>query len=46
MTVGFLNAIIECMMTGLFTALFILLFSTLGWLPIIIVSTEDEDEAP
>lgn len=46
MTIGLLNAIVECFMTGLFTALFIVLFSAIGWLPIIIVKAGDEDEAP
>ena len=44
MTIGLLNAIVECLMTGLFTALFILLFSIIGWLPMLILKEEDENK--
>ncbi|UZV39655.1 hypothetical protein APT65_00040 [Trabzonvirus APT65] len=39
------NAILNCLVTGLFGALFIVLFARLGWLPIAVsMSVEDFEE--
>lgn len=43
------NALISCMVTGFFVALFILLFQKLGWMPMFYIevlpqSEEDTDE--
>lgn len=38
------NAILECMVTGLFTAGFMLLFMRQGWFPVIIVKTMTQEE--
>ncbi len=36
-----IERIIECAITGLFTALFLLWMGHMGWLPMIVVATED-----
>lgn len=39
------NALLECFVTGLVTALFILLFTQIGWLPLIMFTeTKPEEE--
>lgn len=38
------NAILECMVTGLFTAGFMLIFVRQGWFPIMIVQTMTQAE--
>lgn len=39
------NAILSCLVTGIFSALFIMLFARLGWLPIAVsMSVEDFEE--
>ena len=38
------NAILECLVTGLFTALFLVLFAMIGWLPITLVLTAEQME--
>lgn len=39
------NAILTCLVNGLFAALFIMLFSRLGWLPIAVsMSIQDFEE--
>lgn len=39
------NALIECIVTGLFTAVFLLIAARIGWLPItLMMSLEDLEE--
>jgi len=38
------NAILACMVTGLFTAGFMLIFVRQGWFPIMIVQTMTQEE--
>jgi hypothetical protein len=38
------NAILECVTTGLFTAVFMLVFVRQGWFPIMIVQTMTQEE--
>ena len=41
-----LNALIECMVTGLFTAVFLALISKVGFLPLMFITyTDPRDEA-
>lgn len=39
------NSLLECFVTGLVTSLFILLFTQIGWLPLIVFTeTKPEEE--
>lgn len=38
------NELLSCMVTGLFGALFLLLFTKLGWLPMLIITEAPEEE--
>ncbi len=39
------NAVLECLVTGLFTALIILVMAKIGWLPILFIQElEDKEE--
>tara|TARA_R110000803_G_scaffold210064_3_gene280931 strand:+ start:251 stop:421 length:171 start_codon:yes stop_codon:yes gene_type:complete len=38
------NALLECFVTGLFTAAILVICSRLGWLPVIIVETMTKKE--
>lgn len=37
-----LDRIIECIVTGLATALFLLFFGKMGWLPFMLIMTSDD----
>lgn len=37
-----LDRIIECIITGLATALFLLFFGKMGWLPFMLIMTDDQ----
>lgn len=37
------NAVLECLVTGLFTALCLLGMARIGWLPILIIAPLEED---
>lgn len=38
------NAVLECLVTGLFTALIILGMAKIGWLPVLFIQEVDEEE--
>jgi hypothetical protein len=39
-----LNALMECLVTGLFTGLIIMGLVKIGWLPILFISTDEPPE--
>ncbi|MGL5014918.1 MAG: hypothetical protein ACRC6V_11600 [Bacteroidales bacterium] len=41
-----IERLIECVITGFFTALFLLFMGHMGWLPMIIIGTEDLEDEP
>lgn len=38
------NELLSCLVTGLFGALFLLLFTKMGWLPMLIIAEEPKEE--
>jgi len=40
------NALLECLVTGLFTALFVILGIRLGWIPLVGFEIMDKKENP
>ncbi|MGL5388957.1 MAG: hypothetical protein ACRDCA_24305 [Serratia sp. (in: enterobacteria)] len=39
--VEIIDRLVECVITGLATALFLLFFGKMGWLPFMLIMTED-----
>lgn len=40
------NALLECLVTGFFTALILMGMSKLGWLPLMFITYDDPREQP